>query len=103
VTTLDLVSHGRFEFGIGASWLEADWEAMGLDFSTRGRRVDESIGVCQRLWSEEVIEHHGECYDFGPVMFEPKPSHAPWPASTSAAMDPPPCAGPLWLATGGSR
>ena len=80
VTTLDVVSGGRVEFGIGASWLEAEWEAVGLDFSTRGRRVDETIEVCQRLWSEEVVEHHGEFFDFGPVMFEPKPTHAPWPS-----------------------
>jgi probable F420-dependent oxidoreductase len=79
VTTLDVVSEGRLEFGIGASWLEAEWEAVGLDFATRGRRVDESIAVCQRLWSEELVEHHGEFFDFGPVMFEPKPVHAPWP------------------------
>jgi probable F420-dependent oxidoreductase len=80
VTTLDVVSGGRVEFGIGASWLQAEWEAVGLDFSTRGRRVDETIEVCQRLWSEEVVEHHGEFFDFGPVMFEPKPTHAPWPS-----------------------
>jgi probable F420-dependent oxidoreductase len=80
VATLDVVSGGRLEFGIGASWLKAEWEAVGLDFATRGRRVDESIEVCQRLWSEEVVEHHGEFFDFGPVMFEPKPTHAPWPA-----------------------
>jgi probable F420-dependent oxidoreductase len=80
VTTLDVISGGRVEFGIGASWLEAEWEAVGLDFATRGRRVDESIGVCQRLWSEELVEHHGEFFDFGPVMFEPKPVHPPWPS-----------------------
>ncbi|HEX3564634.1 MAG TPA: TIGR03619 family F420-dependent LLM class oxidoreductase [Acidimicrobiales bacterium] len=79
VATLDVVSNGRLEFGIGASWLEAEWEAVGLDFATRGRRVDESIDICRRLWSEEVVEHHGEFFDFGPVMFEPKPTHAPWP------------------------
>ena len=79
VATLDVVSNGRLEFGIGASWLEAEWEAVGLDFASRGRRVDESIEVCRRLWSEEVVEHHGEFFDFGPVMFEPKPTHAPWP------------------------
>jgi len=33
----------------------------------------------QRLWSEEVVEHHGEFFDFGPVMFEPKPVQKPWP------------------------
>jgi alkanesulfonate monooxygenase SsuD/methylene tetrahydromethanopterin reductase-like flavin-dependent oxidoreductase (luciferase family) len=79
VTTLDIVSGGRFEFGIGASWLEAEWEAVGLDFAGRGRRVDEAIGVCQRLWSDPVVEHHGEFFDFPPVMFEPKPLQAPWP------------------------
>jgi probable F420-dependent oxidoreductase len=79
IATLDVVSGGRVEFGIGASWLQAEWEAVGLDFKTRGRRVDEAIDVCQRLWSEEVIEHHGEFFDFDPVMFEPKPVHAPWP------------------------
>jgi probable F420-dependent oxidoreductase len=79
VTTLDVVSAGRVEFGIGASWLAAEWEAVGLDFSTRGRRVDETISLCRRLWSEEVVEHHGEFFDFGPVMFEPKPIQTPCP------------------------
>jgi alkanesulfonate monooxygenase SsuD/methylene tetrahydromethanopterin reductase-like flavin-dependent oxidoreductase (luciferase family) len=60
VATLDVVSGGRAEFGIGASWLEAEWDAVGLDFATRGRRVDEAISVCQRLWSERIVEHHGE-------------------------------------------
>ena len=79
VATLDIVSGGRTEFGIGASWLQAEWDAAGLDFASRGSRVDESIAVCQRLWSDPVIEHHGENFDFGPVMFEPKPVQSPWP------------------------
>jgi probable F420-dependent oxidoreductase len=79
VTTLDVVSGGRAMFGIGASWLEAEWQAVGLDFATRGRRVDETLQICRRLWTEQVIEHHGEFFDFGPVMFEPKPVQKPWP------------------------
>jgi probable F420-dependent oxidoreductase len=79
VTTLDVVSGGRAMFGVGASWLEAEWAAMGLDFTSRGRRVDEAIALCQQLWSERVIEHHGEFFDFDPVMFEPKPVQEPWP------------------------
>lgn len=71
--TLDIVSQGRFEFGIGASWLAEEWEAVGLDFTTRGRRVDEAISICRRLWTDEQVEHHGEFFDFPPVMFEPKP------------------------------
>ncbi len=78
-TTLDVLSEGRLEFGIGASWLKAEWDAVGLDFANRGRRIDESIAVCQRLWSEGVAEYHGEFFDFDPVMFEPKPVQSPWP------------------------
>jgi probable F420-dependent oxidoreductase len=79
VQTLDLVSGGRAEVGVGAGWLASEWEAAGLDFASRGRRLDEALGVCSRLWSEEVVEHHGEFFDFGPVMFEPKPVQAPRP------------------------
>jgi probable F420-dependent oxidoreductase len=80
ITTLDVISGGRVEFGIGASWLREEWEVTGLDFSTRGRRVDETIEICRRLWSEDVVEHHGEFFDFAPVMFNPKPVQQPQPS-----------------------
>src|SRR5437764_11769129 len=80
VQTLDIVSAGRAEVGLGAGWLESEWKAAGLDFATRGRRLDEAIGVCQRLWTEDVVEHHGDFFEFGPVAFEPKPVQRPWPA-----------------------
>ena len=80
ITTLDVISGGRVEFGIGASWLEEEWDATGLDFHTRGRRVDETIDICRRLWSEDVVEHHGEFFDFAPVMFNPKPVQQPQPS-----------------------
>lgn len=73
VTTLEMLSGGRLEFGIGASWLEEEWDAAELDFATRGRRVDEAIEVCRRLWTEDTIEHHGEFFSFQPVKFQPKP------------------------------
>jgi probable F420-dependent oxidoreductase len=78
-TTLDRLSEGRFTFGIGASWLREEWEVTGLDFDTRGKRVDEAIEVCHRLWTDEVIEFHGDFFDFAPVMFEPKPVQAGGP------------------------
>jgi len=80
ICTLDVISGGRVEFGIGSSWLAEEWDATGLDFATRGRRVDEAIDVCRRLWSEDVIEHHGEFFDFQPVMFNPKPIQQPQPS-----------------------
>ena len=79
VATLEMLSRGRVELGIGSSWLREEWDAAQLDFHTRGRRVDEATRVCQRLWSEKVVEHHGEFFDFQPVMFEPKPVQEPWP------------------------
>ncbi|MCU1453238.1 MAG: luciferase [Acidimicrobiales bacterium] len=77
--TVDLLSGGRLDFGVGASWLREEWDAVGLDFATRGARVDEAIDVCRRLWTEPVVEHHGQFFDFAPVMFEPKPVQAGGP------------------------
>jgi probable F420-dependent oxidoreductase len=73
VATLDVVSGGRVELGIGASWLAEEWQAAGLDFATRGSRVDEALDVCRRLWTEPEIEHEGAHFAFAPVAFEPKP------------------------------
>ena len=79
VQTVDLFSGGRFEFGIGASWLEEEWVATQLDFKTRGRRVDEVVEIYKKLCSEETISHHGEFFSFDEVVFEPKPVQKPWP------------------------
>jgi probable F420-dependent oxidoreductase len=79
VQTLDVVSDGRLEFGVGASWLEEEWRAVGLDFASRGRRVDEAIAVCKRLWTESEVAHDGEFFHFDAVAFEPKPVQRPWP------------------------
>ena len=79
VQTLDIVSGGRAEVGVGAGWLETEFNAAGIEFRSRGRRLDEALLVCKRLWSEEVVEHHGEFFSFGPVCFEPKPVQRPWP------------------------
>ncbi len=75
--TVDILSAGRLNLGIGASWLRSEWEALGLDFDTRGRRVDETIDVCRRLWTEDVVEHSGEFFDIPPTAFEPKPVQQP--------------------------
>jgi probable F420-dependent oxidoreductase len=77
--TVDIVSNGRFILGVGASWLAAEWQAVELDFATRGARVDESIEICRRLWTEPEVAHTGRCYEFGPVVFEPKPVQAHLP------------------------
>jgi probable F420-dependent oxidoreductase len=79
VQTLDILSGGRFDFGIGASWLREEWVATELDFDTRAGRVDEVMAVCKQLWTEETISHDGEFFTFDQVVFEPKPVQKPWP------------------------
>jgi probable F420-dependent oxidoreductase len=73
VATADIMTGGRIDFGIGVGWLRQEWVAMGLDFSTRGARVDESVDICRLLWEQEVIDYHGKFFDFEPVVFNPKP------------------------------
>ena len=77
--TVDVLSNGRFEFGIGASWLEEEWRATQLDFATRGKRVDEAIEVCMQLFADATVTYHGEFFSFDDVVFEPKPVQQPRP------------------------
>ena len=77
--TLDVLSGGRAEVGVGVGWLAGEFVAAGIDFASRGRRTDEALEVCRRLWSEPTVEHHGEFFSFRPMAFEPKPVQRPWP------------------------
>lgn len=79
IQTLDYLSNGRAAVGVGAGWLRQEWQAAGMDPKTRGRRLDEALTVCKRLWTEEKISHTGEFYCFDEVMFEPKPLQKPHP------------------------
>jgi len=79
VLTVDRLSRGRVTLGAGVGWLKDEFDLVGLDPATRGRRADEIIPLLRRLWSEEVIEHRGRFYDFDPVYFEPKPFQRPIP------------------------
>ena len=77
--TLDWVSGGRAVIGAGAGWLRSEWEALGIDPATRGARLDEAIGVCRRLWTEDTVAHDGPHFPFAEVAFEPKPVQRPIP------------------------
>jgi probable F420-dependent oxidoreductase len=73
VITVDRLSGGRVIAGIGVGWLPDEFEVVGQDFTNRGRRTDEMIEIMRMLWTEDVIEFHGEFYDIPPVKFLPKP------------------------------
>ncbi len=69
LATLDVLSGGRVDVGVGVGWQRAEYEAAGLSFEDRGRLLDESLDLCQRLWREPVVELDG----VGPVHQMPKP------------------------------
>ena len=77
--TLDIVSQGRFEFGVGAGWLREEFEAVDIDFDSRGARLRECVRVLKSLWTEDEPKIAGKFYSFGPVKFEPKPIQKPHP------------------------
>jgi probable F420-dependent oxidoreductase len=88
-STAAVISGDRVICGLGAGWMKEEFDAVGLDFATRGARLDELTTILRRLWTGELVEHSGENYTFGPVQMIPAPS-APIPiwigGNTPAAM-----------------
>jgi probable F420-dependent oxidoreductase len=72
--SVDVLSGGRVEMGIGAGYVPSEFTSAGIDFDSRGRRTEESIAICRSLWRDPVTEFHGEFFDFDPVAMFPKPA-----------------------------
>jgi probable F420-dependent oxidoreductase len=79
IATLDLLSNGRFVFGIGAGWLQEETEIMGGNFAHRWSQTREAVLAMKELWTKEAAEYHGKFYDFPPVRCSPKPFQKPHP------------------------
>jgi probable F420-dependent oxidoreductase len=74
VATLDVLSGGRFVFGVGVGGeFPKEFEACGVPHGERGRRVDEGIEVCRRLWTKSPASFEGRFVRFADVSLEPKP------------------------------
>lgn len=77
--TVDLISGGRFVFGVGAGWNLEEMRNHGTDPKTRGKLLDERIEAVKALWGGDPAEYHGEFVDFDPVYLRPKPVRQPHP------------------------
>jgi len=77
--SVDLVSGGRFIFGIGAGWNREEMADHGTDFSTRWKLLREKTEAIKAIWSNDVAEYHGDMVDFGPMWAWPKPVQKPHP------------------------
>ena len=73
VSTVAALSAGRVALGVGVGWMEDEFDLLKQSFRGRGKRSDEIIEVLRKLWTGETVEHHGELYDFDPVVMLPKP------------------------------
>jgi F420-dependent oxidoreductase-like protein len=91
-TTIDYLSGGRLEFGLGASGAEVEHTMLGIPFYTAGeriRRLAEALTVCRKLWTEERASFDGRYYTLTEAISNPKPLQRPHP--------------PIWVGGGGEK
>ena len=79
VASLDHVSNGRFDFGVGGGWNAEEMADHRTDFSRRWKVLRENVEAMKAIWTQEVSEYHGELVDFGPMWSWPKPVQKPHP------------------------
>ncbi len=79
VSSLDCLSGGRVDLGIGVGWLKEEFDALNVPWERRGRRTDEYLEVLRTLWVDNPSSYHGETYDLPACEMYPKPLQAPHP------------------------
>ena len=74
IATIDVLSEGRFTWGIGVGWCQEEFEAIGTEpFAERGAVTDETIAVCRELWGNDNPSFSGKYAKFSNVFFQPRP------------------------------
>jgi len=79
LATLDIVSEGRLDVGLGLGWSQDEYEACGVPFAERGARLDEYLRCLHALWSDDPVEFSGRFYSVPRSLFQPKPHQRPRP------------------------
>src|SRR5262245_13160849 len=76
---VDILSGGRLRLGIGVGWNHVEYEALGVDWKTRGARQAEQVEVLRRLWSEDLVSFSGRFHSLKDVNIVPPPVQRPIP------------------------
>jgi probable F420-dependent oxidoreductase len=76
---VDLLSNGNFRFGVGIGWNQVEYEALGQDFRTRGKRLEEQITLMRRLWTEQTVTFDGRFDKVVGAGIAPLPAQRPIP------------------------
>jgi probable F420-dependent oxidoreductase len=79
VSSLDWLTGGRVDLGIGVGWLKEEFDALGVPWERRGVRTDEYVGVLKTLWCDDTSSFEGETYTLPPCEMFPKPVQLPHP------------------------
>jgi len=87
LATLDQLSGGRVELGLGVGWLKEEFDALGIPWQRRGARNDEYIAAMRALWSGPHAEFHGEFVDFDPATCSPRPVNGSIPVIVGGDSD----------------
>ena len=87
VATLDWLSNGRVDLGVGVGWLEEEFRAVNVPWPERGRRTDEYLEVLRTLWSDETSQFAGAYYSLPPCQMFPKPVQSPLPVHIGGESD----------------
>jgi probable F420-dependent oxidoreductase len=85
--TLDVLSKGRLRLGVGLGWNDVEYEALGQDFHTRGRRIEEQVVLLRRLWTEPLVTFNGEWHAVTDAGLNPLPVQRPIPIWFGAQVD----------------
>ena len=77
--TVDVLSEGRLDAGLGLGWAPHEFAAVGVSSERRGARTAEYVACLRALWADDPVEFHGEFYDIPPSRMQPKPVQRPAP------------------------
>jgi probable F420-dependent oxidoreductase len=79
LATIDVLSNGRLVVGVGAGWLEGEFNAFGVPITERGSRTNETIDAMKALWTQETVSYAGRHFEFSNIKCLPQPVQKPRP------------------------